>query len=215
MPHEVGIVCRCVLCDSYFVTVIDQLQLGEYRGKAGKAQLEDRMEAMQALYGCDPAAGGRPWRDGRLAGPECGYEFLPCPTCIEAAYGMRFQEWFSLSAAELQARPQAAEPEPEPQSAAAFDQESDAERVLMGKAPAEAVLALSVFVEFDPGEGPPLYVDQNAGVGKPKWTLVRTTGDLPSSPFNFVSISVDSCGLIAASWLFSGTGRRPGRARGR
>lgn len=52
MGRPVGILCRCALCDSYFVVELEQVEMASYRGKKGKQALMDHVRAAPA---CCPA----------------------------------------------------------------------------------------------------------------------------------------------------------------
>ena len=43
MGRPVGILCRCALCDSYFVVELGQVDMATYRGKKGKQALMDHV----------------------------------------------------------------------------------------------------------------------------------------------------------------------------
>ena len=159
----VAIVCRCALCDSYFLSVLGFVELAQFRGKKGKAALDDKLETMQARFG----ESSRTHRDDRTT-ENNRLEFLRCPTCIEAVSGVRYAEWVSgggvmAAFSDVCQTSGSAEPEPEPELRWA-----DGEDV--------ALLSPCRFVSFGDDELPPLYMDSSEGKGKPKWKLVQGVG---------------------------------------
>jgi hypothetical protein len=48
MGRQIGIVANCLLCDSYFVEVVDQVDLSEFRGRK-KGALEEKYEDLQVI----------------------------------------------------------------------------------------------------------------------------------------------------------------------
>lgn len=171
MPRPVGILCRCALCDSYFVLELGQVDMASYRGKKGKAALMDYFESLQARYDAtaensDSAeSSDRQFRDGRDRSAN-GHEFMRCPTCVEATHGMRYAEWVArggVFAASGRHSLQKAEPEPEPELGGGSDE--------------DVALSLVEFVRFDEKEAPPLFLDEQGTPGKkPKWTLCQGVG---------------------------------------
>ena len=173
MGRAVGILCRCALCDSYFVLELGQVDLAVYRGKKGKAALMDYFESLQARYDTTPDEPGgdessdRKYRDGRERAAN-GHEFMRCPTCVEATHGMRYAEWVArggVFAATGRHSLQTAEPEPELENLAAASSDED------------VALSLVEFVRFDKEEAPPLFLNEQGAPGKkPKWTLCQGVG---------------------------------------
>jgi hypothetical protein len=175
MAHPVAILCRCALCDSYFLTQLGSIQLAEYRGKKGKAALQDQLEKMQARFergigdGHEDQRSDRAYRDARAASANT-YDWLRCPTCVEATHGMRYAEWLAQGGVYGAATHTAAhggpepEAEPEPQQLAGQLQED------------RSVLSPCEYVSFEDDQPPPLYMDGSSGKGKPKWKLVQGVG---------------------------------------
>mmetsp|Transcript_5317 Transcript_5317/g.12826 ORF Transcript_5317/g.12826 Transcript_5317/m.12826 type:complete len:250 (+) Transcript_5317:150-899(+) len=120
MLRDVGVVCNCAMCDSYFVVVVMQVDYSNYRGGAGTKRLETHYEKCQLRL--EEAV----WTQAR------------CASCMELVTGMRYGEWLQ---SDLPVHPSPAR-----------------------------------FVAFDEGEPPTLYVDENAGAGKPKWSLAQGVG---------------------------------------
>lgn len=178
MGRAVGILCRCALCDSYFVLELGTVDLAVYRGKKGKAALMDYFESLQARYDTTADESGaerssdREFRDGRERAAN-GHEFMRCPTCVEATHGMRYAEWvsrggvFAASGRHSLREPYPElEPEPEPPSDAASASSVE-----------DVALSLVEFVSFDENEAPPLFLNEQGTVGKkPKWTLCQGVG---------------------------------------
>ena len=52
MGRPVGILCRCALCDSYFVVELGQVDMATYRGKKGKQALMDHVRLCPAKRRC-------------------------------------------------------------------------------------------------------------------------------------------------------------------
>jgi hypothetical protein len=176
MGRSVGILCRCALCDSYFVLELGQVDLAVYRGKKGKAALMDYFESLQARYdtaadesGANSGGSDRQFRDGRDQAAS-GHEFMRCPTCVEATHGMRYTEWVArggVFAASGRHSLQKAEPEPASEEAVALAASSDD----------DIALSLVEFVRFDEIEAPPLFLNEEGTPGKkPKWTLCQGVG---------------------------------------
>jgi hypothetical protein len=186
MGRAVGILCRCALCDSYFVLELGQVDMATYRGKKGKAALMDYFEKLQARYDTNAAAeaaagsagaasedsgaapaSDRQFRDGR-ASTANGHEFMSCPTCVEATHGMRYAEWVSRGGVFAASGRHTLEPEPEPEAAGASAGSGGGDDV---------ALSLVEYVRFDEEEPPPLFLDEQGTPGKkPKWTLCQGVG---------------------------------------
>ena len=48
MKYDLGVVCNCCFCDSYFVIVLRAVELSAFSGKRGKSKLEAFYESIQA-----------------------------------------------------------------------------------------------------------------------------------------------------------------------
>lgn len=179
MGRAVGILCRCALCDSYFVLELGTVDLTVYRGKKGKAALMDYFESLQARYDTTASesasadgSSDREFRDGRERSAN-GHEFMRCPTCVEATHGMRYAEWVArggvFAASGRHSLGEAdSESEPEPERV------SDAMTVSNDE---DVALSLVEFVSFDETEAPPLFLNEQGAPGKkPKWTLCQGVG---------------------------------------
>lgn len=75
MLRDVGLLLNCFLCDSVYVITLRQLDLAEFRGRAGKDAMDDRLFALQSKL------------------PAVMVE--RCPTCLELCRGVPFREWLA------------------------------------------------------------------------------------------------------------------------
>eukprot|EP01103_Thecamoeba_quadrilineata_P015927 TRINITY_DN5177_c0_g1_i2.p1 TRINITY_DN5177_c0_g1~~TRINITY_DN5177_c0_g1_i2.p1 ORF type:complete len:133 (+),score=23.75 TRINITY_DN5177_c0_g1_i2:123-521(+) len=80
MKREIGVIVNCVLCDSYFVVVINVVDLSNYSGKKGKDLLLNSYEKQQQqLNPSHPI-------------------FLRCPHCLELIHSMSYSNWLQSDA---------------------------------------------------------------------------------------------------------------------
>lgn len=171
-PHPIAVISRCALCDSYFVTILGSLEAAEYRGKKGRVAMEAELLKMQARFDTSVGAeDARAHRDERDPCTNC-YDWLRCPTCIEATHGMRYAEWLAQGGLWAGAL------EPEPESRPSTNPNGKLHKVnrITLATGDQSVLSPCEYVRFEQGQPPPLYMDASQGRGKPKWKLVQGVG---------------------------------------
>lgn len=72
--RPIGIIANCLLCDNYFMLIVDHVDLREIKGKNA---LEEKLEKVQLKYTIHKR-----------------YLYSACPTCQEVCYGTKFQDYY-------------------------------------------------------------------------------------------------------------------------
>eukprot|EP00656_Telonema_subtile_P013970 TRINITY_DN17103_c0_g1_i2.p1 TRINITY_DN17103_c0_g1~~TRINITY_DN17103_c0_g1_i2.p1 ORF type:complete len:276 (+),score=78.80 TRINITY_DN17103_c0_g1_i2:88-915(+) len=73
-PQDVACIANCLLCDSFFVVTIGEIDLASYRGKKGQKQQEALLEELQLRH------------------EKTRHELLACPTCTLLSSGREWQD---------------------------------------------------------------------------------------------------------------------------
>eukprot|EP00730_Choanoeca_flexa_P015700 TRINITY_DN7269_c0_g1_i3.p1 TRINITY_DN7269_c0_g1~~TRINITY_DN7269_c0_g1_i3.p1 ORF type:complete len:221 (+),score=19.29 TRINITY_DN7269_c0_g1_i3:34-696(+) len=74
--REIAVQFQCLVCHSQFIIVIDAVPGAQaFSGRAGTRRFEDTLEQIHEQKVSQDV------------------QFYRCPTCIEVAFGMRYQEW--------------------------------------------------------------------------------------------------------------------------